>query len=93
LPEANRRHHKRFGRNWKPLLWVARPLGLPIDIEAMSTIAVMVDFNEQAWTEICLRRSVPGPVPVWQALPVIERPTIRDLVPAARRGIFMVMIV
>jgi len=72
---------------WLPRLldqgWVARPLGLPIDIDSMSTIAVMVDVNEQAWTEICTRRSVPGPMLVWQGLPVIERPAIRDPVPAA----------
>jgi acyl-homoserine lactone synthase len=68
---------------WLPRLldqgWVARPL----DIDSMSTIAVMVDVDEQAWTEICIRRSVPGPILVWQGLPVIERPAIRDLVPAA----------
>jgi acyl-homoserine lactone synthase len=72
---------------WLPRLldqgWVARPLGLPIDIDSMSTVAVMVDVNEQAWTEICLRRSVPGPMLVWQGLPVIERHAIRALVPAA----------
>ena len=72
---------------WLPRLldqgWVARPLGLPVDIDQMSTVAVMVDVNEQAWTEICLRRSVPGPMLVWQGIPVIERPAIRTLVPAA----------
>lgn len=72
---------------WLPRLldqgWVARPLGLPIDIDSMSTVAVMVDVNEQAWTEICLRRSVPGSMLVWQGLPVIERPTMPELVPAA----------
>jgi len=72
---------------WLPRLldqgWVARPLGLPIDIDSMSTVAVMVDINEQAWTEICARRSVPGPMLVWQGLPLIERPTIRALVRAA----------
>ena len=72
---------------WLPRLldqgWVARPLGLPIDIDQMSTVAVMVDVNEQAWTEICLRRSVPGAMLVWQGLPAIERPAIRALVPAA----------
>jgi acyl-homoserine lactone synthase len=50
---------------WLPRLldqgWVTRPLGLPIEIDSMSTLAVMVDVNEQAWTEICLRRAVPGP--------------------------------
>jgi acyl-homoserine lactone synthase len=49
----------------------------------MSTVAVMVDVNEQAWTEICIRRSVPGPMLVWQGLPAVEHPAIRDLVPAA----------
>ncbi len=72
---------------WLPRLldqgWVARPLGLPIEIDRMSTIAVMVDVNENAWTEICLRRAVPGSMLVWQGLPAIERPSIRDLVPAA----------
>jgi acyl-homoserine lactone synthase len=72
---------------WLPRLldqgWVARPLGLPIDIDQMSTVAVMVDVNERAWTEICLRRSVPGAMLVWQGLPAIERPAIRMLVPAA----------
>jgi acyl-homoserine lactone synthase len=72
---------------WLPRLldqgWVARPLGLPIDIDSMSTVAVMVDVNERAWTEICLRRSVPGATLVWQGLPAIERPAIRALVPAA----------
>ena len=72
---------------WLPRLldqgWVARPLGLPIDIDQMSTVAVIVDVNEQAWTEICLRRSVPGPTLVWQGLPVVERPALRHLVPAA----------
>ena len=72
---------------WLPRLldqgWVARPLGLPIDIDQMSTVAVTVEVSEDAWTEICLRRSVPGPMLVWQGLPVIERPAIRVLMPAA----------
>jgi acyl-homoserine lactone synthase len=72
---------------WLPRLldqgWVARPLGLPIDIDSMSTVAVMVEINERAWAEICARRSVPGPMLVWQGLPLVERPTIRALVKAA----------
>jgi acyl-homoserine lactone synthase len=72
---------------WLPRLldqgWAARPLGLPIDIDSMSTVAVMVEVNEQAWTEICVRRAVHGPVLVWRGLPVIERPAIHDPVPVA----------
>lgn len=72
---------------WLPRLldqgWAARPLGLPMNIDSMSTIAVIVDINEQAWTEICARRSVPGPMLVWQGLPVIERPRIRAPLSAA----------
>jgi acyl-homoserine lactone synthase len=72
---------------WLPRLldqgWVARPLGLPVDIDSMATMAVIVDINERAWTNICARRSVPGPMLVWQGLPAIERPEIRALLPAA----------
>jgi acyl-homoserine lactone synthase len=72
---------------WLPRLldqgWVARPLGLPIDIDSMSTVAVMVEVNEQAWTEICVRRAVPGAMLVWQGIPVIERPAIHDPIPVA----------
>jgi acyl-homoserine lactone synthase len=71
---------------WLPRLldqgWVARPLGLPHDIDSMSTVAVKVEVNERAWTEICARRSVPGPMLVWQGPPLLER-TTRTLVPAA----------
>ena len=71
---------------WLPRLldqgWNARPLGLPIDIDSMSTVAVMVDVNEHAWAEICIRRAVPGPMLVWRGLPVIERPALRDPAPA-----------
>jgi acyl-homoserine lactone synthase len=71
---------------WLPRLldqgWNVRPLGLPIDVDSMSTIAVLVDVTEQAWVRSCGERSIPGPMLVWQGLPVIERPTIRDLVPA-----------
>ncbi len=63
--------------------WVTRPLGLPIDIDSISTVAVMVDINEQAWTEICARRPVPGPVLVRQPALVLERPPTRTPLPAA----------
>ena len=72
---------------WLPRLldqgWVTRPLGLPLDIDSMSTVAVRVEVNEQAWTEICARRSVPGPILVWQGLPVVEPPMISALARAA----------
>jgi acyl-homoserine lactone synthase len=71
---------------WLPRLldqgWNVRPLGLPIDVDSMSTIAVLVDVTDQAWVRSCGERSIPGPMLVWQGLPVIERPAIRDLVPA-----------
>jgi LuxR family quorum sensing-dependent transcriptional regulator len=65
---------------WLPRLldqgWLARPLGLPIIINSLST--VIVDVNNEAWTEICSRRSVPGSMLVWQDLPAIERRVVRD---------------
>jgi acyl-homoserine lactone synthase len=71
---------------WLPRLldqgWQARPLGLPVDIHSMSTVAVIVDVNDRAWTEICSRRSVPGSMLVWQGLAAIERRVIGDPVPA-----------
>jgi acyl-homoserine lactone synthase len=71
---------------WLPRLldqgWNARPLGLPIDVDSMSTVAVQVEITEQAWIQSCGGRSIPGPMLVWQGLPVVERPAIRDLVPA-----------
>jgi acyl-homoserine lactone synthase len=71
---------------WLPRLldqgWQARPLGLPVNINSLSTVAVIVDVNDTAWTEICSRRSVPGSMLVWQGLPAIERRVVGDPVPA-----------
>jgi acyl-homoserine lactone synthase len=71
---------------WLPRLldqgWVARPLGLPININSMSTVAVIVDVNEKAWTEICSRRSVAGSMLVWRGLPAVESHVVRDPAPA-----------
>jgi len=71
---------------WLPRLldqgWVARPLGLPIDIDSMSTVAVIVDVNEQTWTNMCIRRSIPGAMLVWQGLPAMERPAFLDPISA-----------
>jgi acyl-homoserine lactone synthase len=78
--------HDCAGDWWLPRLldqgWNVRPLGLPIDVDSMSTVAVLVDVTEQAWIQSCGGRSIPGPMLVWQGLPVIERPAIRDLIPA-----------
>jgi acyl-homoserine lactone synthase len=62
--------------------WQARPLGLPVEINSMSTVAVIVDINERAWTEICSRRSVPGSMLVWQGLAATDRRVIGRPVPA-----------
>jgi acyl-homoserine lactone synthase len=71
---------------WLPRLldqgWLARPLGLPIDINSLSTVAVIVDVNDEAWTKICSRRSVPGSMLVWQGLAAVERRAIGNPVPA-----------
>jgi acyl-homoserine lactone synthase len=71
---------------WLPRLldqgWLARPLGLPIDINSLSTVAVIVDVNDEAWTKICSRRSVPGSMLVWQGLAAVERRAVGNLVPA-----------
>jgi acyl-homoserine lactone synthase len=62
---------------WLPRLldqgWVARPLGLPIEINSLPTVAVIVDVNDEAWTEICARRAVPGSMLVWQGLSATGR--------------------
>lgn len=62
---------------WLPRLldqgWQARPLGLPVDINGLSTVAVMVEIDDRAWSEICRRRSVPGSTLVWQGLAAIPR--------------------
>ncbi|WP_442237457.1 acyl-homoserine-lactone synthase [Rhodopseudomonas pseudopalustris] len=62
---------------WLPRLldqgWRARPLGLPQDIDGMSTTAVLVDVDDEAWLEICARRSVPGPALHWLGLESVNR--------------------
>jgi len=71
---------------WLPRLldqgWRARPLGLPQDINGMSTTAVLVDVDDESWLEICGRRAVPGPALQWQGLDEIDRnplPNIMEL--------------
>ncbi len=48
--------------------WQLRPLGLPTDINGMNCIAVIADVTEEAWAETCAKRSVPGPILVWNGL-------------------------
>jgi acyl-homoserine lactone synthase len=57
--------------------WLVRPLGLPVNINSLSTVAVIVDVNDEAWTKICSRRSVPGSMLVWQGLSAVERHAVR----------------
>jgi acyl-homoserine lactone synthase len=68
---------------WLPRLldqgWHARPLGLPIDINGLSTVAVMVEVNDEAWTEICKRRSIPGALLLWHGLGAIQRQIMGNL--------------
>jgi acyl-homoserine lactone synthase len=71
---------------WLPRLldqgWQALPLGLPCDINGLSTVAVIVEINDQAWTEICHRRAVPGSLLVWQGLAAIPRQPLTTLMEA-----------
>jgi acyl-homoserine lactone synthase len=71
---------------WLPRLhdqgWRARPLGLPMNINSMSTVAVIVDIDDEAWNGICSRRSVPGSMLVWQGLSAINRQALRHPMPA-----------
>jgi hypothetical protein len=41
-----------------------------------------VDVNDEAWTQICSRRSVPGSMLVWQGLAAVDRRAVRDPVAA-----------
>lgn len=65
---------------WLPRLldqgWQARPLGLPVDIDGLSTVAVAVTVDDSGWTEICKRRAVPGSMLVWQGLADVQRHVI-----------------
>ena len=56
--------------------WQARPLGLPVDIDGLSTVAVAVTVDDSGWTEICKRRAVPGSMLVWQGLADVQRHVI-----------------
>ncbi len=72
---------------WLPRLldegWRARPLGVPKDIDGMSTAAVFVEINDEAWMSICRQRDVPGPLLVWQGLGSVPRNPIADLLEAS----------
>jgi acyl-homoserine lactone synthase len=57
--------------------WKARPLGLPLDIDGMSTLAVFVTCDEQTWLDICERRNIPGEILVWNGLGNVSRRSLR----------------
>jgi acyl-homoserine lactone synthase len=61
--------------------WKARPLGLPIDIDGMSTLAVYVTCDQETWLDICERRNVPGEILVWNGLSQVSRRSLRALGP------------
>jgi acyl-homoserine lactone synthase len=48
--------------------WNPRPLGLPVDINGMSCVAVTVDVTEEAWRTTCKSRGVDGPVLAWNGV-------------------------
>ena len=48
--------------------WNPRPLGLPVDINGMSCIAVTVDVTDEAWRVTCENRGVDGSVLAWNGV-------------------------
>jgi acyl-homoserine lactone synthase len=53
--------------------WKAKPLGLPIDIDGMSTIAVFVDCDEETWDDMVQRKGITGPMLKWNDLASVQR--------------------
>ncbi len=66
---------------WIPRLqeigWNVKPLGIPVDIKGMLTVAVSVDVTEQAWEETRHHRAIPGSVLVWNGIDPSSRPIRR----------------
>jgi acyl-homoserine lactone synthase len=61
--------------------WKLHPLGVPLDINGLNCVAVLKDVSEAIWMETCMRRSVAGPVLIWNgtARPSYQLP---ELLPA-----------
>jgi acyl-homoserine lactone synthase len=59
--------------------WKAKPLGLPIDIDGMSTIAVFVDCDEETWDDMVQRRGIVGPTLTWNDLDTVRRLDVRPM--------------
>jgi len=57
--------------------WRAKPLGLPIEIDGMSTIAVFVNCDEDTWEDMVERKGITGPMLQWRNLSSIPRADIR----------------
>jgi acyl-homoserine lactone synthase len=53
--------------------WNARPLGLPADIDGRSIVAVMLEVDDDAWSEIRSQCAIPRVQLVWQGLSAIPR--------------------
>jgi acyl-homoserine lactone synthase len=62
---------------WLPRLadqgWKVRPLGLPVEMDGMSVVAVYVVCNEETWCTNCERRSIRGPLLEWNGLEQVSR--------------------
>lgn len=56
--------------------WRAKPLGLPMDIDGMSTIAVYVTCDEETWDDMVLRKGIAGPMLQWRNLGSVPRSDI-----------------
>ncbi|WP_315832744.1 acyl-homoserine-lactone synthase [Bradyrhizobium prioriisuperbiae] len=53
--------------------WRAKPLGLPMDIDGMSTVAVYVSCDEETWDDMVQRKGIAGPMLHWLNLSSVPR--------------------
>ncbi len=62
---------------WLPRMfdqgWIPKPLGLPMDVNGMSTTALIIEVTEDTWDAICSRRSINRPILNWQGLDELDR--------------------
>ncbi len=57
--------------------WRAKPLGLPIEIDGMSTVAVFVACDEDTWDDMVERKGITGPMLHWRNLGSVTRVDLR----------------